>query len=71
LSQDTKEQKAITGKLVKQATRFVNLHCISTNGCRVAGKIDRKRRDALTSSRRVARACQSRLHGRLREGVDA
>jgi hypothetical protein len=30
LSQDTKEQKAITGKLVKQATRFVNLHCIST-----------------------------------------
>jgi hypothetical protein len=32
--------------------------------CRVAGKIDRKRRDTLTSSRRVARACQSWLHGR-------
>jgi hypothetical protein len=35
-----------------------------TSRCRDAAKIDRKRRSTLTSSRRVARACQSWLHGR-------
>ena len=39
--------------------------------CRDAAKFDQNRRATLTRCRRVAGGCQSRLHGRLRDSVDA